>query len=248
MLVPTWHTIEGIAAQYETMTLKSFIRYTLNQFPPDDISNDAAFNAAEMRKVVVSSEQWDWSGTLALGIDGAMSGDSFALVFSRFADKRVAEIYPIIFEKLRGDSSKYDLAYIEELLVEYCAKHNVARIGLDPSRLLLLAQHLKDRYGLDPESFAQDNPHMCAASAHMHGLVHDSRLVIYGPDAKKMIAHMKNTTKLEREPWGWRFGKNDASDCMDGVIAGSISLIMLDASADDGPSFAERGGLYELNV
>lgn len=226
----SWHTMEQMEQLYRTLPLGDFIRYELNIFPPDDLGADMAFRRSRV-SACLDGGGFPWSQMLSLGIDGANSGDSFALVFTAYdpEDSSIIHAYPVIFDEAGGDGF-YDLVQIEELVAEYWQTRNLERVALDPARLLMFAQHLKDRYGVPVESYAQNAQNMAAASAYLLTLVDDRRLRIHGPDAEKLADHMCNATREDARAFGWRLGKTANRAKIDGAIALAISAITLDAS------------------
>jgi phage terminase large subunit-like protein len=227
--VASWHTKDRVAKKYRDLPLSEFIRYILNVFPPEDLGADMAFSASSCNRCL-STEPFDWSRTLSLGIDGATSGDSFALVFTTpdIDDSATVHAYPIIYDE-PGENGYYDLVQIEDLIYEYWSEYSLERIGIDPAWLMLLAQHLKDRYGIPIESYSQSDVNMANASSYLKRLLDERRLIMHGPDAAKCIAHMKAAVRGTARAHGWRMTKDGNKSKIDGAIATSISAILLDA-------------------
>lgn len=228
----SWHSMEDIRDQYNSLPLSDFIRYVLNIFPPDDLAVDRYFKPRHVRACVATDdEEFDWDTTLALGIDGAVSGDSFALVFTAAGGRGIVHSWPVIFSDPTMEG-RYDLTQIEELVLEYYETYELNRIGIDPARLVMFAQHLIVRYGVPIEEFAQSNMNMAAVSSYLEELISEHRLRIFGPDTDLLVEHLINCTKEPAAQYGYRMGKTgEKNQKNDGAIAVGISALLLDQSA-----------------
>ena len=233
-MVAGWLNYDVLEQAYKALTPEAFMRYHLNQFPAYDMARESAFSDDDLAKVVVARKEWDWSGRLVLGVDGAQRGDNFALVFARRDDDGRLGLYPIIYDKADDDTGYYDLALIEETIAESWASHQVVHIVIDPSRLLLMAAHLKEQRGLELEKFEQTNKLMCPACVYLTNEVMDGRVRVYGPHAHKFIGHLRNCVKKEAEPFGFRFTKDflGSPHKIDAAIAASMAAIKLDTLPD----------------
>ncbi|NTU88602.1 MAG: hypothetical protein HGA54_01655 [Actinobacteria bacterium] len=224
--VASWHTMEGIGKLFGSLPLSDFIRYILNIFPPDSLGADMALEPDKVDACLCDGE-FDWNRPLSLGIDGAVNGDSFALVFSANAEDGAVESYPVIFTH-GTDEGRYDLTQIEELIYEYYMDRDLQRIAVDPARLVMFVQHLKIRYGIPIEDFAQNDKNMCAASGYVYSLIDEGRQRIYGPDRDLLAQHLKNCAKSKSKAYGWRFDKTTNKAKIDGAIAMAMADMTLD--------------------
>lgn len=235
----SWHSVEEIAEKFEELPLPDFVRYVLNIFPPDSLGVAPAFNARKI-DACTSAEAFPWDVTLCLGIDGAVSGDAIALVFTARdeEDSSVIHAYPVIIDET-GHDGYYELEPLENLIYEYWSDKDVQRIGVDPAWLVILYQHLKDRYGIPIESYSQSDINMAAASAHLKTLIDEERLVIHGTDSAKMVRHLKNAERGSARAYGWRMTKSIDRAKIDAAIACSISAMLLDGTQDGGWGMVE---------
>lgn len=228
----SWIDYSELEDAFESSSLASFTRYYLNQFPAADESQEYVFTDDQLKNVVRARKEWDWSGRLVLGIDGAQNGDNFALVYARRDDDGKLGLFPIIFDKAMTEHGHYDLTFIEELIADNYANHSVELTAMDPARLLLLSQHMEQKYSIEFEEFAQNNKMMCAACGYLYREVVSGRIRVYGPQTDLFIEHLKHTTRETREPYGFRFSKCDKSEKIDAAIAASIAAIKLDTLPD----------------
>lgn len=230
--IASWRTIEDMEDDYNTLPFSDFLRYSLNVFPPDNLGEDMAFDPAQV-DACLDDGDFDWDRTMAIGIDGAMSGDSFAIVFSGAREDGGVDWYPVIYTQ-GTDEGRYDLVQIEELVSDYYNSHDIQRVAVDPYRLLMFSQHLKDRYGIPVETYAQNDANMAAASEYILRLITDGILHIYGSDRFIMAEHLKNVVRGSAHAYGWRMSKTADRAKIDGAIAGAMSAVVLDSTVGDG--------------
>lgn len=231
--VASWVDYSRLEEAFASHTPSAFMRYYLNQFPADDESAAYVFTDEELKRVTISRKEWDWNGRIVLGIDGATSGDSFALVYARRDPDGKLGLFPIIFDKSNDEHGHYDLTLIEELIASNYAEHNVELTAIDPARLLLLSQHMENQYGIEFEAFAQSHKLMCPACGYLMREVVSGRVRVYGPQAKLFIEHLRHTTRKEVEPYGFRFNKANRDEKIDAAIAAAIANIKLDTLQEE---------------
>lgn len=227
MLVAPWWTWEMIQDHMASSTSeRSFERYRANRFPKSNAA-ESCFTKPQLARLATSQNKFDWSLPWTLGIDGATSGDSFAVIaYQEQTDpngKIVGVTKEWVFDEPDEETGHYDLAEIEALIVGLCQEHRPSVVGIDPNRMIVLANHLTDTYGIDIISFAQNNPTMCQATSLVVNLVKSKALRLKGcPNLKR---HLSNTVKLSREPYGERFGKDDKRSKIDAAIALAIAVL-----------------------
>lgn len=117
-------------------------------------------------------------------------------------------------------------------------------MGIDPARLLLMAQQLQDDYGVAIFEVPQSNKIMCAASDMVTRSIKERRTSLKG--CPKLADHLTNCTILTREPYGWRFGSEkhgQNSDRIDAAIAAAIAKYVTQTMGTR-VSFADSGGVW----
>ena len=234
--VASWQSMDQMEDLFESMPLSDFIRYILNVFPPDDLVQDRAFRPFKVNRCIDKSP-FEWSrGRLCAAIDGAVSGDRFAIVYG-YLEKTDFHVYPIILGKSQAFRGKYyDLTAAELLLVEYQEEFYVDRTVIDPARMLMMAQHLVDKHGIPVEEYKQDGKNMGAASQFLESIIEDERLHVHGPASEELAVHLKNAVRDDAHAFGWRIGKPREESKIDGAIATAMCAITLDAMGS-APSF-----------
>lgn len=239
----SWVSLDAVAGQREKLSSKNFERYEVNRFPLEK-SEDKALKVREVARCMRETNRFDFEQPFVLGVDGATSGDSFAIVAHQVADDGSDCFHEWVFDQ-PTESGYYDLNQIEQLIAWLHQKHRCP-VGIDPARLLLMAQQLQDDYGVEVFSVPQSNKIMCAASDMLTRSVKEGRAMLEG--CPKLADHLTNCTVLTREPFGWRFGSEkhgQGSERIDAAIAAAIAKY---ATQTVGPQvgFAESGGVWAV--
>lgn len=230
LLCASWVTWESIQDQRGMATSKrSFERYTANRFPIDKDAY-ACFTSAQLDRCERGQNDFDLSKPFTIGIDGATSGDAYAIVAFQ---KESAQDCPSgkprcftkewIFDEPDEETGHYDLNQILELVAGICQENYPEVVGIDPNRMIVFDSQLRANWGIETVSFAQNNATMCQASSLVTHLVKDGRLRLRG--CKKLRKHLENTVEEDREPYGTRFGKNSRKEKIDGAIALAIAVL-----------------------
>lgn len=226
IMVASWVNWDDIEDQRSSATSqRSFERYTGNRFPTTK-GNESAFTDKQLSACARGSNDFDFERPFVLGIDGATSGDSFAIVAYQERENKRGNITGYtkewVFDE-PGEDGHYPLDQIQELVAWIYQSHHPRVVGLDPNRLLLFAKQLEMNYGVPIVSFAQSNAIMCQACALTMNSVKANRIKLRG--CPKLKSHLSNVTKLEREPYGSRFGKQDPGHKIDAAIALAIAQL-----------------------
>lgn len=236
----SWVSVEDVRRQRENLSNKQFERYEANRFPLEK-SEDKALKVGEVRACQRIGNLFDFDKPFMLGVDGATSGDSFAIVAHQVVDG-IDCYQEWVFDE-PGESGYYDLNQIEELIAWLSQKYKCP-VGIDPARLLLMAQQLQDDYGVKIFEVSQNNKIMCAASEMVARSIKEKRTSLDG--CPKLAEHLTNCTQLIREPFGWRFSSEkhgQGTDRIDAAIAAAIAKYATQ-TVGVSVSFTESGGVW----
>lgn len=241
----SWITMADLEDQFASTSRRSFERYTLNRFP---LTGDAskALTPRQIARCVRRPSEFDFEQPFVLGIDGAQSGDAFALIAAQIHDDG-PHFREWVFDTPPEDTGFYDLVQIEQLIADIHAKHHPL-IVIDPARLLLMAQHLEQSYGVPLVALPQTNAAMCPATSLMQNAVRGGHAHLGG--CPKLAEHLGNAVLLDRGQFGERYGsegKGASKQRIDAAVAGAIALYALETQ-DIAPSFAETGGVYTIQL
>lgn len=222
VLVASWVTWEDIQDQRQMASSKrAFERYTANRFPSSK-DTYSCFTVHQMDACCEGENELDFSLPYTIGIDGATSGDSFAIVAYQQRDG-IGYTREWVFDEPDEEMGHYDLSGILQLVAGICNAHYPEVVGIDPNRLIVFASQLEDVYGIRPVAFAQNNATMCQATSLVIQKVRDASLRIDGCD--KLRRHLLNCIEEVREPYGTRFGKDSRRSKIDAAIALAIAVL-----------------------
>lgn len=224
LLCASWITWESIQDQRGMASSKrAFERYTANRFPMDRDAY-ACFTHAQIDLCERGENGFSWDEPFTVGIDGATSGDSYAIVAYQEREEGGATVgltKEWVFDEPDQETGHYNLTQIMELIAFICQDHWPEVVGIDPNRMIVMDSQLRETYGIETVSFAQNNATMCQATSLVMNSVKDGALRLAG--CPKLRAHLENTVEEEREPYGVRFGKNSRRDKIDAAIALAIA-------------------------
>lgn len=226
LMVASWVTWDSIQDQRGMASSKrAFERYTANRFPSDKNAY-SCFTKRELDACEHGDNDFDFSKPFTIGIDGATSGDSFAIVaFQERGEgkERRGLSREWVFDEPDEETGHYNLAQIMELIAGICQAHWPEVVGIDPNRLIVMDSQLRETYGIETVAFAQNNATMCQATGLVIHLVRDGMLRLKG--CPKLRRHLGNTVEEDREPYGTRFGKDSKRSKIDAAIALAIAVL-----------------------
>ena len=236
MALPSWISVEDLERQRKRLSRRNFERYILNRFPALK-SAHSCFSHIQLASCCRGDNDFRYNEPFALGIDGATGGDSFAIVgFQRGTDpetgRPVARTREWVFDEPDPETGYYPVGEIGELIADINARYYPALIGIDPNRMIVLSNHLKDVFGVEMTSFAQNNATMCQATALVVNLVKARIIRLAGCD--KLRQHLANTVEDDKGSYGIRFGKNERKECIDAAIALAIAVLGYDKLVEAG--------------
>ncbi len=227
MMVAPWVTWESIQDQRASSTKRAFERYTANRFPLDKGSR-SCFTARQLSACCKAGNAFDPSRPFALGIDGATSGDSFAMVAyqeARSEDARRTErlTREWVWDEPDEETGRYPLNDIMELIADLHQRARVEVIGVDPNRMSVMCSQLEDVYGVETVAFAQNNATMCQASSMVAHAIKSRELQLAG--CPKLKEHLGNVVEDDKGAYGMRFGKDAKRSKIDAAIALAIAQL-----------------------
>lgn len=239
LALPSWIRPSDLLSQKKRLTRKNYERYILNRFPTS-ASSFSCFTHIQLASCCKGANDFDFDEPYTLGIDGATSGDCFAIVaYQRAVDPDTGAEFgrtrEWVFDEPDPETGYYPMNQIAELVADICARHYPEVVGVDPNRMIVLSNHLADVHGVEVTSFAQNNATMCQASAAVINLVKSRKLRLAGCD--KLREHLANTVEDDKGSYGVRFGKNDRKDKIDAAIALAIAVLAYDKLVGDGDMY-----------
>lgn len=244
----SWVTQSYLRDQFEDPLIKraGFEAFHLNRFPMMKGASQAVA-PADLDKCARQASRFTFDNPFVVGIDGAQNGDAFGIVYVQAAEDGFFDFHEYVFDDPPEETGFYDLVQVEQIAVEAYAEYRCP-IFIDPSRLLLMAQHLDQTYGVPFIAVKQENKAMCTASALLVNAVRSGKARLGG--CPKLVEHLGNAILLERDPYGERLGsvgKGSSKLLIDAAIAAAIGMYGL-ATTEQAPSFEETGGVWSIPV
>lgn len=245
LALPSWISVENIRIQRRKLSRRKFERYVLNRFPTLKVA-DRAMKPADVRACARRPSRFDFGRRFCLAVDGAVRGDSFALVAHQKDEDGGDQYHEWVYDEPPEDTGVYDVAAIGQLVMGLHQKYRCP-VGIDPARLLLWASWLQDA-GVEIYEIAQNNKNMCAASSLlMHAVA--TRNASFA-DTPKLAEHCENAVALDKEPYGQRLGSErhgQGSRRIDAAVAGAMATWMTQVMPQ-ATSFEESGGLWAIDA
>ena len=243
LLVASWVTPESIEDQRNSATSKrSFERYTANRFPMAKTSR-SCFKQSEIDRARRNSAPFDFDQRFTVGVDGAVSRDTFAIVaYQKTPDGRDS------FREWCWDepdeSGYYPLPEIMDVLAELYRHRPL--IAVDPARLTLMVQLLERERGVRTFGLAQNDKVMCPASQIFAESVHRGNACF--ADSPTLAIHASNVVEDERKAYGFRFtstGSGRSKRFIDAAIAGAMAMYVWEM-VDRPPTY--EGGVFSFDL
>ena len=228
MALPSWISVDDLKRQRKKLKRRPFERYILNRFPSEDVA-DACFTALQLGACCKSDNEFDFAEPFTIGIDGATSGDSFAVVAFQRRDG-AGYTCEWVFDEPDEETGHYPVNDIMELIAGICARNYPEVVAIDPNRMIVMSNQLADVYGIETTSFAQNNATMCQATALVIQLVKSRTLRLKG--CAKLRKHLANTVEDDKGSYGVRFSKDDKRSKIDAAIALAIAVLAFDKLVD----------------
>ena len=246
LALPSWITVDNIRKLRKKLSRKNFERYVLNRWPTFKQAG-RAMRPGDIRACCRRESAFDFERPFCLAIDGATSGDAFALVAHQVDDEGVDQYHEWVYDTPPEELGYYDIAQVGQLVAGICQKHRCP-VGIDPARLLYWANVLQDEYGVEVYVVKQTNEVMCAASSLLVNSVRSHRSALGG--LPKLAEHCGNCIEVERQPYGTRLGSErhgQGSQRIDAAIAAAMAKWMTQTMPRP-VDFAGRGGFFTLDM
>lgn len=246
IMLPSWITIDGYRTARRKLSRKNFERYKLNRWPQEKQAG-RLLRPGDIRRCQRRPSSFDFSRPFSLAIDGAVSGDAFALVAHQKDEEGVDQFHDWTYEDPPEELGYYPLAQIGQLVAGVCQRYRCP-VGIDPARLLLWANGLADEYGCEIYEVRQKNEIMCSATALLEHSVRSGNAALGGLDV--LARHMENCLKVEREPYGYRMGSakhGQGTLRIDAAVAAGMAMWMTQTMPRF-TSFEESGGVWSLDL
>ena len=235
-------TMEELEEQYESDKLEDgrpgpgFVRYYLNRTPMDEVEEPFMKRRDVTACQKTERLEIDWDQWFCVGLDGAVRGDTLAIVAAQRQDERWAYA-EWCWEKPEKGSSVYDLTAVADVLLELARKPGAPFICADPARMQFLANWLERTYDFDLSQVPQTPSIMCPASELLARAV-STHIASFG-DTPILAAHCINAVSSESKAYGRRLASvkhGQGSKRIDAAVAAAMAMWAYDNNEEESPN------------
>lgn len=237
-------TMEELEEQYESDKLEDgtpgpgFVRYYLNRTPMDAVEEpfmrgkdvDAC---KKLEPLGIDHDSW-----YTVGIDGAVRGDTLAVVCAQRQGERWAfEEY--CWEKPALGQSTYDLTEVADVLLKLAADYGGPFICADLARMQFLTNWLERTHGLVLAEVAQTPSIMCPASELLARAVSTKSASF--ANVEVLPEHCKNAVAAESKAYGRRLASykgrhGQGTKRIDAAVAAAMAMWAFDNNESESPN------------
>lgn len=241
-------TMEELEEQYESdknedgTPGKSFVRYYLNRTPMEDVE-EPFMHRKDVESCKKNELAIDYSSWFTYALDGAVRGDTLALV----AAQRQGDMWAFdewCWEK-PGPMGTYDLMQVAEVIQQLAAKPGKSFGGCDPARMQFLANWLDRECNIDLSEISQTSSIMCPASELLGRNVETHKAAF--SNTPVLAQHCMNAVAAESKAYGRRLASDrgrhgQGTKRIDAAIAAAMAMWAFDNEEDESPS------IYTIDV
>lgn len=236
-------TMEELEEQYEADKREDgtpglgFVRYYLNRTPMDELEEPfmhrADVDACKETRLEIDRSEW-----FAFAIDGAVRGDTLAIVAAQRQGERWA-FEEWCWEKPDGPMGTYDLMAVADVIRELAAAQGRPMGGCDPARMQFLVNWLARECGMTIDQIAQVPSIMCPASELLARAV-KTHVAAFG-GLQTLPQHCLNATSAESKAYGRRLSSykdrhGQGTRRIDAAIAAAMAMWAYDNNEPEAPS------------
>lgn len=233
-------TLEEMEQQRLALGKRAFERYVLNRTPMDE-SEEPFMRRADVEACAKRELSLDDSSWYCVGIDGAVSGDTLAVV----AAQRQGESWAFrewCWERPSEALGVYDLTEVADVLQMLSATRGNPLMCCDPARMQFLSNWLERERGITLNQVAQTPSVMCPASELLARAVRTRSACLSG--AKVLAQHCINAVSSESKAYGRRLASEkgrhgQGTRRIDAAVAAAMAMWAYDNNESEAPSVWE---------
>lgn len=226
-------TMEELEEQFHALPLPEFERYYLNRTPMDE--EEVPFmRRRDVEECAKAALEIDWSKWFTVCCDGAVSGDTLAVV----AAQRQGELWAFAewCWDTPGSDGVYDLRAVADVLQELAMRPGRPLMGCDPARLQFMVNWLARERGIELFGIAQQPSVMCPASELLARAVKTHAACLEGTPT--LAAHCINAKTAESKAYGRRITSDrhgQGTRRIDAAVAAAMAMWAFDNNEDETP-------------
>lgn len=183
------------------------------------------------------SAEIDWGSWFTFALDGAVRGDTLALVAAQRQGDRWA-LAEWCWER-PGPMGTYDLMEVADVIRELSARPGSPMGGIDPARMQFLANWLDRECGISVADVPQTPSLMCPASELLARAVSTRTAAL--ASCPVLASHCVNAVAAESKAYGRRLASErgrhgQGTRRIDAAVAAAMAMWMFDNNESDAPS------------
>lgn len=239
---PSWITLEDIADQYASLDAPDFERYVLNRFPAKK-TEAMAIKTSSINKCKKRTARFDFAKPFAVAVDGAVSGDTMAVVCYQEQDD-IDVFHEYIWDD-PGEDGFYNIMEVGDVLERLYSMPHKPHIASDPARMNVFCSYMK-RLGVEVFALKQQPSIMCPASNFLKFSIESDKAAL--GNVPVLADHAGNCIKEENKAYGMRFtssGSGKTKKKIDAAIAAAMAMYIY-KNTDPRPDYAGSQYVFEV--
>lgn len=234
--------MDELEEQFHALPLPEFERYYLNRTPMDEeetpFMRRADVEACQRREAAIDYERY-----FTVGIDGATSGDTLAVVAYQRQDGGDAFAEWIWDDP--GAAGLYDLSDVADVVQGLAGRRGRPLVCCDPARLQFLVNWLHRERGIEVFKVAQQPSTMCPASELLARSVKERSACLKGTPT--LAQHCINAKSAESKAYGRRLSSErhgQGTKRIDAAVAAAMAMWAYDNNEPTDWS----GGVFSIPI
>lgn len=218
-------SMEDLEDQLEATGWLAFERYQLNRFPMEEEENPFMRGADVAACCKAKDAELDTSSYFTVGLDGATSGDTLAVVAYQRQDDRDVYREWIWDDPKATAAGVYDLTDVAEVVCMLAGQPGAPTMVCDPARMQFLVNWLDRNRGVQLYALEQSNKVMCPASELLARAVKTRSACLGG--TPKLAEHCRNAVASESKAFGRRISSKrhgQGTKRVDAAVAAAMAM------------------------
>jgi phage terminase large subunit-like protein len=225
-------TQESLEDQLADLGAATFERYQLNRFPMEK-AEEPFMRAQDIKACVRNKGEINKSKWFTVAVDGAVSGDTLAVVAAQPQEDGTAAFEEWIWD-VTSAMGVYDLTDVADVLSKLAMEEGRPLIVCDPARLQFTSNWLRRERGIELYDFAQ-TPRMMAPASELLAR-HVKRHTACFNKTPTLAKHCENAIADVSKAYGRRISSKahgKKSDRIDAAVAAAMALSAYDENLDE---------------
>lgn len=229
-------TMDEMEAQLLALGRISFERYVLNRTPMDE-TEEPFMRRSDVEACARSSAELDMDRWFCVAIDGAVRGDTLAIVAAQRSSGQDWAFKEWCWETA-GPMEVYDLTEVADVIAMLARQRGNPMIVTDPARMQFLVNWMYRERGMELVEMPQQPSIMCPASELLARTVSTRHASLSGTPV--LAQHCINAVSSESKAYGRRLASEKdrhgkGTKRIDAAVAAAMAMYSYDNNEDDTP-------------